>query len=41
MNGSDIDIMQIDLDILGEWAVQKDMKINPGEDKAVSFTRLP
>jgi hypothetical protein len=40
MNDSDIETLQIDLDRLGEWAVQKDIKINPGEGKDVSFTRI-
>jgi hypothetical protein len=31
--------LQIDLDKLGERAVNNAMKINPGESKAVSFTR--
>ena len=31
--------MQIELGILGEWAVENGMKINPGKSKAVSFTR--
>ena len=39
MNDSDIDMLQRDLDRLGEWAVENAMKINPGKSKAVSFTR--
>ena len=39
MNDSDIGMLQIDLDSLGEWVVENVMKINPGESKAVSFTR--
>ena len=39
MNDSDIDTFQIDLYRLGEWAVEKAMKINPGNGEAVSFTR--
>ena len=35
----DIEKMQMDLDRLGEWAVENEMKINPGKSKAVSFTR--
>ena len=31
--------MQINLDRLGKWAVENEMKINPGKSKAVSFTR--
>jgi len=40
VNDSDIELLQIDLDIVGDWAVQKAMKINPGKSKAVSFTRV-
>ena len=41
MNDSDIrvDTLQIDLDRMGEWAVENAMKINQGKSKAVSFTR--
>jgi len=39
MNDNDIGTLQIDLDRLGEWAVENVMKISPGEGKAVSFTR--
>ena len=31
--------MQKDLDILGAWAVENVMKINPSKSKAVCFTR--
>jgi len=31
--------LQIDMDRLGEWAVENAMKINPGKSKVVSFTR--
>jgi hypothetical protein len=31
--------LQIDLDGLGEWAVENVMKINPGKSKAVSFKK--
>jgi hypothetical protein len=31
--------LQINVDRLGEWAVENAMKINPGKSKAVSFTR--
>ena len=31
--------MQVDLDKLGEWAVENAMKINPSKSKAVRFTR--
>ena len=36
---NDIDTLQIDLDRLGEWVVENVMKINPGQGKALSFTR--
>jgi len=35
---SDIDMLQIDLDRLWQWAVENTMKINPDESKAVGFT---
>jgi len=38
MNDSDIEKLQIDLDRLGEWAVENATKINPGKGKAGSFT---
>jgi hypothetical protein len=31
--------LQIDLNRLGEWAVENAMVINPAESKAVCFTR--
>ena len=37
---SDIDKLQTCLKRLGEWAVENEMKINPGKSKAVSFTKL-
>jgi hypothetical protein len=39
VNNKDIEKMQIDLNSLGEWAVENAMKINPSNSKAVSFTR--
>jgi hypothetical protein len=39
MNDIDIDMLQRDLDILREWAVENAIKINPGKSKAVSFMR--
>jgi hypothetical protein len=36
---SDIDKLQKDLNKLGEWALENEMKINPGKSKAVSFTK--
>ena len=38
-DSSDIDKLQTDLNRLGEWAVENEMKINPGQSKAVSFTK--
>jgi hypothetical protein len=40
MNDSNIEKLQIDLDRLGEWAVQKATKINPGKGNAGSFTTV-
>jgi hypothetical protein len=37
VNDSDIETLQIDLDIMGDWSVERAMKINPGKSKAVSF----
>jgi len=34
MNDSDIDTLQIDVDRLGDWAVENLIKINPGKSKA-------
>jgi len=34
-NKNDIEKLQKDLDILGEWAVENGMKINPGKCKAI------
>jgi hypothetical protein len=31
----------MDLDTLGEWAVENGMKINAGRTKAIRFTRAP
>ena len=36
---SDIDKLQTDLNRLGEWAVENEMKKNPDKSKAVSFTK--
>ena len=38
MNDRDIGKLQIDLDRMGEWAVESALKINPGTSKALSFT---
>ena len=39
MDSSDIDKLQTDINRLREWAVENEMKINPGKSKAVSFTK--
>lgn len=39
MDSSDIDKLQTDMNRLWEWAVENEMKINPGKSKAVSFNR--
>ena len=38
-DSSDIDSLQTDLNRLGEWAVEYEMKINPGKIETVSFTK--
>ena len=39
MDSSDMDKLQADLNRLGEWTVESEMKINPDKLKAVSFTK--
>ena len=39
MDGRDIYKLQRHLGRLGDWAVENEMKINPGESKTVSYTR--
>ena len=39
MDSSDFDALQTDLNRLGEWVAENEMKINPGENKAVRFTK--
>jgi len=39
MDSSDIDKLPTDLNRLLEWAVENEIKINPGKSKAVSFTK--
>ena len=39
MNISDIDMLQMDQNSLGEWAVENEMVVYPGKSKAVSFTK--
>jgi hypothetical protein len=39
LNIRDVEKLQNDLDILGDWAERNEMKINPNKSKALSFTR--
>ena len=39
INNEDMEKLQKDLDRLGEWMVENEMKINPSKSKAVCFTR--
>jgi hypothetical protein len=39
LNIKDIEKLQADLDRLGDWAVENEMKINPNKSKALSFTK--
>jgi hypothetical protein len=39
LDSSDTGKLQTDLNKLGEWAVENEMKIHPDKSKAVSFTR--
>jgi len=39
VNDNDVEKLQIELCILGDWAVENGMKINPGKSKVVSFMR--
>ena len=36
MDSGDIDKLQTDLNRLGEWAVENEMKINPGKVKQLA-----
>ena len=38
-NKNYIEKLQKDLDTLGEWSVENEMKINPAKSKAIRFTR--
>jgi hypothetical protein len=40
VNNHDVKKLQTDLDRLGDWAVENEMKINPSKSKALSFTRV-
>ena len=39
MDSSDINKLQMDLNRLGEWGVENEMRINPDKSKAVNFTK--
>ena len=39
LNIKDVEKLQTDLDILGDWAEENEMKINSNKSKALSFTR--
>jgi hypothetical protein len=39
IESEDMEILQRDLDRLGEWEVENAMKINPSKSKAVRFTK--
>jgi hypothetical protein len=39
VNNYDVEKLQTDVDRLGDWAVENEMKINPYNSKALSFTR--
>ena len=40
MDSNDIDKLQTDLNRLGEWVVENEIKINPGKSKSVNFTKV-
>jgi len=35
MDGGDLEMLQMNLDLLWDWVVENEMKINPGKCKAV------
>jgi len=39
LNIKDVEKLQADLDILGDWAEENEMKINPNKSKVLNFTR--
>ena len=39
VNNYDVDKLQTDLDRLGDWAVENEMKINPSKSNSISFMR--
>jgi len=38
MDGGDLETLQMDQGLLEDWAVENEMKINPGKSKAVRYT---
>jgi hypothetical protein len=38
-DSKDVDKLQTDINKLGEWALENEMKINLGKSKSVSFTK--
>jgi hypothetical protein len=38
LNTKDVETLQTDMDRLGDWAEENNMKINPNKSKALSFT---
>jgi hypothetical protein len=39
VNNFDVEKLHADLDRLGDWVVENEMKINPSKSKSISFTR--
>jgi hypothetical protein len=39
LNVKDMEMLQRDLDKLGDWTVENEMKINPNKCKAIRFTK--
>jgi predicted membrane GTPase involved in stress response len=39
LNEKDMEKLQIDLDRLGDWAAENEMKVNQNKSKAISFMR--
>jgi hypothetical protein len=40
INNKDMEKLQIDLNMVGDWVVENEMIINPAKSKAVCFTRV-
>jgi hypothetical protein len=38
MDGGDLETLQMDQGLLEDWAVENEMKINPGKSKVVRYT---